>query len=52
MSSHPTPPRRDAFRHSTDIVTRWIENDTYRHVNNVVYYACFDSAVNRHSSKA
>ena len=44
----PTPPRRDAFRHFTDIETRWSDNDAYRHVNNVVYYAWFDSAVNRH----
>ena len=28
--------------------TRWADNDAYGHVNNVVYYAFFDSAVNRH----
>jgi acyl-CoA thioester hydrolase len=28
--------------------TRWGDNDSYGHVNNVVYYAFFDSAVNRH----
>lgn len=28
--------------------TRWADNDAYAHVNNVVYYAFFDSAVNRH----
>jgi acyl-CoA thioester hydrolase len=47
MTVRPTPPRRDAFRHYTTIATRWIDNDAYRHVNNVVYYAWFDSAVNR-----
>jgi acyl-CoA thioester hydrolase len=26
--------------------TRWHDNDVYGHVNNVVYYAYFDSAVN------
>jgi acyl-CoA thioester hydrolase len=26
--------------------TRWADNDAYGHVNNVVYYAWFDSAVN------
>ena len=31
------------FRH---ISTRWADNDVYGHVNNVVYYAWFDTAVN------
>lgn len=26
--------------------TRWADNDVYGHVNNVVYYAMFDTAVN------
>jgi acyl-CoA thioester hydrolase len=29
------------------ITTRWMDNDVYQHVNNVVYYSFFDSAVNR-----
>ncbi len=29
------------------MTTRWADNDAYRHVNNVVYYAFFDTAVNR-----
>ncbi|MCB1998362.1 MAG: acyl-CoA thioesterase, partial [Rhodoferax sp.] len=29
------------------IDTRWSDNDAYRHVNNVVYYGFFDTAVNR-----
>ncbi len=32
-----------AFR---DIGTRWMDNDVYGHVNNVVYYSWFDTAVN------
>ena len=32
-----------AFRH---IGTRWSDNDVYGHVNNVVYYSWFDTAVN------
>ncbi len=28
------------------IATRWADNDVYGHVNNVVYYAFFDTAVN------
>jgi acyl-CoA thioester hydrolase len=27
--------------------TRWMDNDVYGHVNNVVYYAWFDTVVNR-----
>jgi acyl-CoA thioester hydrolase len=27
--------------------TRWMDNDAYGHVNNVVYYAWFDTVVNR-----
>ena len=28
--------------------TRWGDNDSYGHMNNVVYYSFFDSAVNKH----
>ena len=28
------------------ITTRWMDNDAYGHVNNVVYYSWFDTAVN------
>jgi acyl-CoA thioester hydrolase len=28
------------------MTTRWSDNDAYGHVNNVVYYSWFDSAVN------
>ena len=37
---------RDAYRHWTQIPTRWADNDVYGHVNNVVYYGWFDTAVN------
>jgi acyl-CoA thioester hydrolase len=37
---------RDAYRAWHDVTTRWADNDSYGHVNNVVYYAWFDSAVN------
>ncbi|MDM3884003.1 thioesterase family protein [Pseudomonas sp. BCRC 81390] len=39
--------QRDYYRHYTLIATRWHDNDAYGHVNNVVYYGFFDSAVNR-----
>jgi acyl-CoA thioester hydrolase len=31
----------------TPITTRWMDNDSYGHVNNVVYYSWFDTAVAR-----
>ena len=37
---------RDAYRAWSRITLRWADNDAYRHVNNTVYYAWFDSAVN------
>lgn len=38
---------RDQFRHFQTIPTRWMDNDIYGHVNNVVYYSYFDTAVNQ-----
>jgi acyl-CoA thioester hydrolase len=40
------PTRRDEFRVLRTITTRWMDNDHYGHVNNVVYYSYFDTAVN------
>jgi len=39
---------RDDFRHFRKIPTRWLDNDVYGHVNNVVYYSYFDTAVTGH----
>ena len=41
------PERRDAYRAFFPMTTRWMDNDPYGHVNNVVYHAWFDTAVNR-----
>ncbi len=41
------PEPRSAYLRFERIPTRWIDNDAYRHVNNVVYYAYFDTVVNR-----
>jgi len=38
---------RDRYAHLTSLDTRWMDNDVYGHVNNVVYYSFFDTAVNR-----
>lgn len=43
----PVPPTRTAFRAFFPLTTRWMDNDRYGHVNNVVYYSFFDTAVNR-----
>ena len=49
MSAERRPPeRRTPFRWFLDIPTRWMNNDVYGHVNNVVYYSYFDTAVNRY----
>ena len=40
------PERRGEFRVLRAITTRWMDNDQYGHVNNVVYYSYFDTAVN------
>ncbi len=38
---------REHFPYVTTIDTRWMDNDVYGHVNNVVYYSLFDTVVNR-----
>ncbi len=40
------PPARAVFAQFVTLATRWSDNDAYGHLNNVVYYALFDSAVN------
>ncbi|MBP2151108.1 thioesterase family protein [Xanthobacter autotrophicus DSM 597] len=45
MSARTTPDRRQDYRHFREITTRWMDNDVYQHVNNVVYYSFFDTAV-------
>ncbi len=37
---------RGDYRAFRTIPTRWMDNDAYGHVNNVVYYSWFDTAVN------
>ncbi|MBL0930268.1 MAG: acyl-CoA thioesterase [Alphaproteobacteria bacterium] len=41
------PGRRSDYRHFVAIPTRWMDNDVYGHVNNVVYYSYFDTVINR-----
>ena len=37
---------RNDYRAFRIVPTRWMDNDAYGHVNNVVYYSWFDTAVN------
>jgi len=39
---------RGGYPHFLAIPTRWMDNDVYGHVNNVVYYSYFDTVVNEH----
>ncbi len=46
--SREAPRPRSDYRHFSTVTTRWEDNDIYGHVNNVVYYSYFDTAVNRY----
>ncbi len=46
--TRPTAGRRADYPHFQVIPTRWIDNDVYGHVNNVVYYEYFDTVVNQY----
>src|SRR5215470_60319 len=43
--SRAQPETRASYKHFTKITTRWMDNDVYGHVNNVVYYSYFDTVV-------
>ena len=47
-TERPVPDRRESYRHFHRITTRWMDNDAYGHVNNVVYYSWFDTVVNEY----
>ena len=46
MTTRPQPDSREAYRRFVPLTTRWMDNDAYGHLNNVVYYSLFDTAVN------
>ena len=53
MSHARKPPEtRAAYRHFRAIPTRWMDNDLYGHVNNVVYYSYFDTVINAYLIEA
>ncbi|HLW93544.1 MAG TPA: thioesterase family protein [Roseiarcus sp.] len=45
-AARPTPLSREAFARFVPVTTRWSDNDVYGHLNNVMYYSYFDTAVN------
>ena len=42
------PELRENYKVYTPISTRWSDNDTYGHINNVTYYSYFDTAANQY----
>ncbi len=44
----PAAGRRADYKHFMPLQTRWMDNDLYGHVNNVVYYSYFDTLLNRY----
>ena len=47
MGDRPQPSIRRDYMAFQQHSTRWWDNDSYRHINNAVYYSFFDSAVNQ-----
>ena len=45
MSERDAASSRDEYAYFSTIKTRWMDNDVYGHVNNVVYYSFFDTVI-------
>ncbi len=52
MSERPHALPRSHFLRFESLTTRWMDNDVYGHLNNVVHYSLFDTAVNRYLIEA
>jgi len=52
LADRPQPLPRSHYLAFRTLATRWMDNDVYGHVNNVVYYSFFDTAVNAHLIEA
>ncbi|HSQ05391.1 MAG TPA: thioesterase family protein [Burkholderiales bacterium] len=46
------PETRERYVEFVPLMTRWMDNDLYNHVNNVVFYSFFDTAVNGYMVQA
>ena len=51
-AAKPAAGTRADYRHFREIPTRWMDNDLYGHVNNVVYYSYFDTVINAYLIEA
>lgn len=47
MSQKPQISRAE-YPHFLALPTRWMDNDVYGHINNALYYAFFDTAINEY----
>lgn len=47
MTARRPPSPRSRFKAFRTLTTRWMDNDAYGHLNNVVHYSLFDTAVNQ-----
>jgi acyl-CoA thioester hydrolase len=47
MSQKPQITRAE-YPHFSTLPTRWMDNDIYGHINNALYYAFFDTAINQY----
>ena len=41
------PSHISEYNYFCELSTRWNDNDIYGHMNNIIYYALFDTAVNK-----
>lgn len=48
MTERPKPDRHDTYAYFQTMTTRWMDNDSYRHMNNTTYYSFFDTIVNQY----
>jgi acyl-CoA thioester hydrolase len=48
----PRTERRSDYPQFLAIPTRWMDNDVYGHVNNVIYYSYFDTVINEYLIRA
>ncbi len=48
MTERPQPDKRATYLYFQTMTTRWMDNDSYRHMNNTTYYSFFDTIVNQY----
>ena len=52
ITREPKLERREYYKVSRRIPTRWRDNDVYHHINNVIYYEFFDTVINGYLMEA